>query len=142
MATLDPDLVALCPDVDADAVKEIIETDLTDAQINNYLNQAYYEALPLSGKLGACGGTNAHCEIIKKLAAHGITVMPHGGAVKSQSVAGEWTVSYLTEGGKGLDGSAYGQAAKDMDCSGTLAKKGLKGAIFQVADYEQLEDLS
>ena len=59
MATLDADLVALCADLDADAVKEIIETDLTDAQINAFLNTAYYITRPLSGNLDGCGGSTA-----------------------------------------------------------------------------------
>lgn len=142
MATLNPAVPVLCPDLSADAVKEIIETDLTDSQINNFINAAYYMALPLTGKLAACGGVNAQCEIIKTLAAHFLTTMPSGGAVKSQSVGGEWTVTFLTEGGKGLNASAFGQAAKEMDCSGTLATLGLKRAFFEVADYAEIEDIS
>jgi len=141
MADLVAGVVALCPALDADAVKEIIDTDLTDAQINNYINAAYRIAIPLTGELTACGGTDTHCDIIRWLAAHLITVAPSGGAVKSQSVAGEWSVSFLTQGGKGLDASSYGQAVKEMDCSGKLASLGLKAANLAVATYDQLEDL-
>lgn len=142
MATLDPAVTALCSDLNAEAVKEIIDTDLTDSQINNFLNVAYYMTIPLTGKLTACGGTSMHCEIIKYLAAHAITTGPSGGQVKSQSVgSGEWSVSFWGKDGEGLRGSSYGQDAIAMDCSGILAGLGLKRASLQVADYAQLEDL-
>ena len=139
MATLNPDLVALCPDTNADAVREIIDTELTDAQINAFLNTAYFVALPLSGGLDACGGTDMQCDIIKYLAAHGITLNER--QVKSQSVGGEWSVAYLGKDDLGLDASLYGQQAKAMDCSGYLPTLGLKGAKFEVATYEAIEDL-
>lgn len=139
MADLDADLVTLCPDLDADAVKEIIETALTDAQINAFINIAYRVAVVLSGKLGSCGGEDMHCDIIKVLAAHFITIRER--QAKSESVGGEWSISYMGKDGMGLEASLYGQQALIMDCSGTLAKLGLKEVLFEVADYDQLDDL-
>ena len=138
MATLDADLVALCSSLDADAVKEIIETDLTDAQINAFLNTAYYVTRPLSGNLGACGGATAECNIIMWLAAHFITIRER--QTKSENVMGEWVVTYLGKDGLGLDASLYGQQALALDCSGMLSRVGLKRPFFKVISYEDLEE--
>ena len=137
MATLDTDLVALCADLDATALKEIIDTDLTDAQLNNFLNAAYYTTIPLTGNLGQCGGASMQCLIIKFLAAHLLTV--YEGQVKSESIAGEWSVTYRGQEGQGLKSSLYGQAALDLDCSGKLAKLGMKQASIAVISYEDFE---
>lgn len=140
MATIVSGMATLCPLVSADVIKEIIDTDLTDAQVNHMINLAYYAALPLTGKLGGCGGGDAQCEIIVVLAAHFITMRER--QAKSESIAGEWSITYLGKEGLGLEASLYGQQAIAMDCSGTLAKAGLKGVLFKVADYETLEELS
>lgn len=78
------------------------------------------------------------CEIVVWLAAHLITCYER--QVKSESVAGEWSVSYLGKEGLGLEASLYGQQALTMDCSGMLAKVGLKRATFDVISYEDLEE--
>ncbi len=138
MATLNTDLVALCPELNADAVREIIDTSLTDARINAFLNMAWFISRPVSGLLGDCGGSAAECEIIKLLAAHLITIIER--QVKSESIAGEWSVTYLGTEGLGLDASLYGQQAVVMDCSGALAEAGLKGASLKVFGYEDLQE--
>lgn len=138
MATLDADLVALCADLDADAVKEIIASDLTDAQINAFLNAAYYLTRPISGKLDDCGGAEAECEVIKWMAAHLITARER--QTKSESVAGEWSVTYAIKDGLGLESSLYGQNALAMDCSGELAKAGMKRPYMHFVSYEDLEE--
>ncbi len=138
MAALNVNLVALCPLLDADAVREIIDTALTDAQINNFLNIGYYMALPLTGHLAACGGTSMQCEIIKVLAAHGLTLRER--TVKSQSVASEWSITFMAKDGYGLQASQYGQEAIAMDCSGKLAKLSMKRATLEVVSYYDFED--
>jgi hypothetical protein len=125
--------------LEAGDVREIIDTDLTDAEINNFINAAHYRTRPLVGELGDCGGDDAVCEIVKFLAAHFITTRDR--QTKSESVGGEWQVTYMGADGKGLDASLYGQQAKDMDCSGTLARAGLKRAWFSVTSYDDLEQL-
>lgn len=140
MAALVAGAIALCPLLDADAVREIIDTALADAQINNYINAAYYATIPLTGELDECGGTAAHCEIIKWLAAHLMSVRE--GQAKSESVAGEWSISYRGADGLGLDASLYGQQAKMLDCSGILAESGLKVATLDVASVGQTEDVT
>lgn len=139
MADLVAGVVALCPDIDADAVKEIIDTDLIDTRINNFINMAYYATLPLTGDLGDCGGTDAQCQILLLLAAHFMTMYDR--QAKSESVAGEWSISYMGRDGLGLNASLYGQQALILDCSGVLATAGLKSVLIHVADYAQLDDL-
>jgi len=124
---------------DADEIREIIDTDLTDAQINAAINTAYFITLALVGKLGSCGGSSTLCEIQKYLAAHFVSI--HQRQTKNESIGGEWSVSFTTPEGLGLDASLQGQQAKAMDCSGTLAKMGLKKATFQVVNYGVLEDV-
>lgn len=138
MADLDSGLTSACPDVDADAVKEIIDTDLTDARINRFLNTAYYIAKPIVSSLGDCGGSSMFCEIVVWLAAHLMTCFER--QTKSESVAGEWSVSYLGKEGMGLEASLYGQQVLTMDCSGMLAKASLKRATIDVISYEDLEE--
>jgi len=137
MATLNANV---CASVTPDAVKEIIDSDLTDARINAFINLAYYGTIPLAGKLGDCGGADALCEIQLWLAAHFLTVYER--QTKSESVGGEWSVTYLGKDGLGLEASLYGQQALALDCSGTLAKAGLKRAVMQVVDYETIEDIN
>lgn len=133
MATLDPDVTTLCPDLDAAAVKEILDTDMTDAQLNNFINMGFYTALGLSGKLAQCGAGSMQCEIIKMLAAH--FASSYEAQTKSESVAGEWSFTRFGREGMRLDSSPYGQHAVVMDCSGTLAKLGMKRATFRVVSY-------
>lgn len=140
MATLNPDITALCPNIDADRLKEIIDTDLSDERLNNFLNFAYFTVIPLQDKLGDCGGGDALCEILLLLAAHFLTMFER--QVRGESIAGEWSVTYLGKDGLRLDASLYGQQAQVLDCSGTLPFAGLKSVLMQVADYEQLSDLS
>lgn len=138
MTDLDSDLVSACASVDADAVKEIIDTDLTDARINRFLNVAYYVAKPIVNDLDDCGGSSMFCEIVVWLAAHLMTAYQR--QTKSESVAGEWSVSYLGKEGLGLEASLYGQQVLAMDCSGMLSKASLKRATFDVISYEDLEE--
>lgn len=139
MAALNADLVALCTDLDSNTLKEIIDTSLSDARLNNFINMGWYTSIPLSGKLNNCGGDGALCEIILLLAAHFLTMYER--QVKSEGIAGEWSVSFLGRDGLGLDASLYGQQAKVLDCSGTLASAGLRSVLIHVTDYDQLLDL-
>lgn len=134
MATLDPNVTALCPNLDADAVRELIDTDLTDARIHNYINFAYSITIPLQGKLADCGGTTTLCQIMLLLSAHFMTVYERQS--KSESVAGEWSVTYLGQDGLGLEASLYGQQALALDCSGFLRKAQMKKASMAVVGYE------
>lgn len=139
MASIVTGMTTLCPSLDADSVKEIIDSDKTDAEINNFINMAYYVVLKLVGHLDACGGSAAVCQIAQLLAAHFLTMWER--QTKSESVAGEWSVNFLGKDGLGLDASLYGQQAKVLDCSGILAKTGMKKAFWDVATYQRLADI-
>ena len=134
MATLNANV---CANVNATTVQEIIDTDLTDAQIAAFVNMSYYMTLPLVGHLGSCGGGDALCNIQLILSAHFITMFER--QTVSENVAGEWAVTYLGVAGQGLSSSLYGQQAIALDCSGKLAKAGLKRASFGVTSYRDLE---
>jgi hypothetical protein len=141
MTSLVSGVTALCPSLTATVVKEIIDTDLADAVINAFINTAYYQAYALTGKLGACGNGDAHCEIIKYLAAHYIA-MTRERQTKSESIAGEWSATFMGQDGLSLNATTYGQTAIALDCSGALATAaaGLKKAEFAVVAYEDIDD--
>lgn len=126
--------------IEADDVREIINTDLTDPRLNNFINMAHYRTRPLVGELGACGGADAICEIVKLLAAHFVTMNER--QTKNESVGGEWSVTFMGVDGLMLDASLYGQQAVAMDCSGILAKAGMKQARMRVISYDDLELLT
>ena len=126
--------------IDADDVREIIDTDLVDTQINFFINMAYYATLRLVGKLDKCGGNGALCIIQRLLAAHFMSMHPDQRQLKSISIAGEYAASFMGKDGLMLDGSTYGQAAKAMDCSGTLPKYGLKGVSLHAFNYAEIDE--
>lgn len=132
MATLNPGLIESFPEVDATALKEIVETDLSDDRLNNFLNLAYAITRPLAGKLAACGGAGAEKSILLFLAAHFYRAMDQ--AVASESI-GDYSVSYQTIMDKGLYSTLYGQNALALDCSGHLATLGMKRASMRVTSY-------
>jgi hypothetical protein len=138
MATLNSGAITACPTLNADAVKEIIDTDLTDPRINAFINMAYHITRPLTNQLDDCGGGDAQCDIMKLLAAHFMTMYER--QTKSESVGGEWSVTYLGKEGMGLEASLYGQQALAMDCSGFLKRAGMKRTFMQVVSYEDLEE--
>jgi hypothetical protein len=126
--------------VTATAVKDIVETALAASQINSFINMSYAVTRPVAGNLGACGGGDTLKQIMLLLSAHFTTLWDR--MLKSESIGGEWSASFMGQDGKGLEASLYGQQALALDCSGMLAKAGMKQATFQVADYDQLADLS
>jgi len=139
VASLDSGLTGSFPNLDADAVKEIVDTDLTDAQVNAFLNMAYYRTRPLNGKLSDCGGSSAEEAITKMLAAHFVKV--NEGSVADEWVGREWRVKYRgMDDGEGLRATIYGQQAIAMDCSGKLASSGLKKAGIYVVDTDRAEE--
>jgi hypothetical protein len=115
--------------VDADDVREIITTNMTDSEINGCINIAYFLSIEV-GKSSAVSD-DLLAEIEKYLAAHFITVSE--GQPKSQSIQGV-SVSFMGKDGSGLKGSRYGQTAIALDLSGYLAKRaeGIKKARVEV----------
>lgn len=112
--------------ITADEVKEIYDTEMTNAQLANFINMSYLLVSRLSI-------TDADLEKNMELllAAHFATT--YDGVVKSQSVGSEWSVTYATVIGEGLKSSIYGQQALALDTTGQLAKLELKRAVFKVS---------
>lgn len=124
MATLNP-----AARTDADSVKEIIETELTDDVINAFINSAH---LTVQNKLAASGlGSETLADIEKWLAAHYMAVARQR-QTETESVGGEWSVKYQGRTDTGLNSTFYGQTALGLDTTGTLASLGKKAAIFKV----------
>lgn len=137
MATLDSDLTARFPNLDADAVKEIIDTDLADSRIHAFMNMAYYMTRPLAGKLSQCGGKSAEEAIVKLLSAHYITTADK---VITQQSIGDYSVKFGDVLDMGLNASRYGQDAQTMDCSGTLRKSHLRKASIRSVGYPDMTE--
>jgi len=58
---------------------------------------------------------------------------------QSESVGGEASVTYRGKTDMGLNATLYGQQALALDCSGLLAKAGLKGASIKVWDHDAID---
>ena len=112
--------------VNPEDVKEIIDTELTDPRIAAFINMAYVTTKGLE-----ITDTDVLYNLQLWLSAHYITV--YEGVLKSQSVGGEYSVTYGMVIGEGLSSSVYGQQAIQLDTSGKLAKLGLKRAKFRVS---------
>lgn len=121
----------------AQGVKDITGTSLDDDVINRYLNLAYQQTKDLD--LSSCGGDSTLAEIQNFLAAH-FLAMSREQQPESESIAGEASVSYRGNSGAGLRATLYGQTAVDLDCSGTLAKRGRKKASIRVFGHEDVSD--
>lgn len=139
MAARDSNLAARFPNLDAHALKEIIQTDLAEEDLNNFLNMAYYTTRPLAGKLSACGGVAAEAAILKVMAAHFLTMYQQQPLSMSTL---DWSVTYRGSDGQGLRGSSYGQQALALDCSGILAEEsaGLRTARMEITTYYDITD--
>ena len=118
--------------VDADGVKEIVDTDLTNAQINNFINAAHL--LVVQADLAGSGLAEALLvEIERWLSAHFLSIRDK--RVEQESVGGEWSAKYQGKTDMGLEATTYGQQALALDTSGELAATGLKRATLEVYSY-------
>lgn len=113
-------------------VREIIDTDLSDAELAAYINTAYAMTIPIGSGLSEYGGDTTKAEIQKYIAAHLATLQEP--IVRSERIA-EVSVEYLRQTGanlaSGLASTPFGQTALALDRSGTLAQAGLKSASFR-----------
>lgn len=132
MALLNANLISRFPELDAERVREIIDTDLEDYRIHNFINLGWFVTRPLAGNLGACGGADAEAAIIVLLAAHFLSMYER--EVKGTSI-GDYSVSYSDIVGPGLKASRYGRQAEVLDCTGRLSTTGLKRAQFTITTY-------
>ena len=122
MADLDPEAR-----VDADDVKEIFETDLTDAQVNAFINTAH---LLVEEELGNQGLSEGRLTEIEKY------LSAHFAALRDQRLESETTGehSWRAQGktDMGLDATIYGQQARILDTSGTLANASIPKQLASI----------
>lgn len=127
MATLDPDARVAVSDVE-----DIIDTDLTDGQINAFINTAH--RFIQANLLGVGLSADILTQIELWLAAHFLAIRDQ--RVESESVGGEWSAKYQGKTAMGFQATLYGQQALTLDSSGTLASVGLKRVTFEVYSEE------
>lgn len=115
--------------VDADDIKDIIDTNLTDEQINAFINMAYFVSKDLGDTSEVSQGMLT--EIQRLLAAHFITCREQ--QPKSEKLR-DVSATYRGADGMGLRSSTYGQQAIALDASGILGTRaeGLRRATIKV----------
>lgn len=109
---------------------DIIDTDLEEGQINAFINTANNL---VTAKLGSSGLDAAILHDIELwLSAHFLCMRDM--RARSESIAGEYSVTYQGETKMGFEATLYGQQALALDYTGTLATAGaaLKRAYIEV----------
>lgn len=116
-------------------VQEIMDTELTEAQITPYVSSAnVFVTDALSSK---SLGDDLLEEIERWVAAHMIAVTRERMALKEE--AGGAKVEYTGVYGDGLNSTSYGQMAVALDTSGTLAamsRKKIEASIVAITSFE------
>lgn len=116
--------------VTATEVKEIIETDLTDAIVGAYITSANVFVNTVLGT----GTTDILKEIERWLAAHMIASSKERQAIKEE--AGTAKVQYSGKYEMNLSSTSYGQMVMSLDTTGAMAKVGLKAAyIYAIPNF-------
>lgn len=120
----------------AEAVRDIIDTDLETEQIHAFINSAYnYVTARLADK-GLSSDQLADIETW--LAAHFLSTRDQRAA--QEQIGQEYRVTYQGKTDMGLNATTYGQMAIALDTSGTLTKiaQGVKTASFRViSEYDE-----
>ena len=120
-------------------VKEIIETDLSDAQITASLTIAniLVTAGPAASKSPALGSDHLK-EIERWLAAHFVCIRDPVSLRAKLGEAESWNfpASVTVAWGKGLNLTPYGQQAVGIDLTGELAKLGMRQGKYKAARRE------
>lgn len=118
-----------------DAVRAIITTELTDEQVQSYIDDAAVLVTRCVTPLTAA----EQAVIIKYVAAHLILSNGFGSSEAATNVAmtsmklGDASETYSrATTGSGLAGTAYGQQAIALDPNGCLAHLGQRQIIFKV----------
>ena len=107
-------------------VKQIVETNLSDAIVEVFITTANSLVNRLSG---SCLTDDMRTQIELYLSAHLVTMRDR----KAQSERlGDAQITYQGSFGEGLDRTEYGQTARMLDCTGQLPLMGLKAAEFKV----------
>jgi len=109
------------PRVIAAEVKEIIETDLTNIQVQPFIKVANATVTKLLGTTTDLSDTQKK-EIERWLSAHLIACTRERQAKAEK--AGGASITYQGETGQGIKSTHYGQTAADLDTTGKLANLG------------------
>lgn len=108
-------------------VSEVIETTLTEAQVNAFINAA---SRVVTTVLAASGLAAASLEDIEMfLAAHLLSMRDQRAAAET---IGDYQITYQGTSGLGLDATLYGQQVKLLDTTGLLANLGQRAASLTV----------
>ncbi|OQX65415.1 MAG: hypothetical protein B5M51_00795 [Anaerolinea sp. 4484_236] len=119
--------------INADDVREIMDTDLSDARINAFINLAYRMIQRIDGELGDCGGDDTFDAIHVLVTCHLITSNEQ---VVATEKIGDTSVTYHAAAkGTGLNATFYGQQAIDMDCSGMLSSANKPKVSLEAVTY-------
>jgi len=110
---------------DADAVKQILDTSLTDTKIEAFIAGATEEVTEVVGSDTSLSG-DLKTEIERWLTAHMIASTRE--QQLSEAKAGPASAKFQGKTGLGLDSTMYGQTVKVLDTSGKFAALGGKGA--------------
>lgn len=105
----------------ANEVKEILDTSLTNARVDVFINAAN---LTITKYLGSSTDLSAEekKEIERWFTAHLIATGPELQA-SQEEVLGETSIKYQGKTGMGLEATLYGQQCLVLDTTGTLAAK-------------------
>lgn len=114
--------------VTAADVQTIIDTNLTTAQINAFINAA--NAIIQDNLLDAGLGTTTLAQIELWLAAHLLAIRDQ--RERSVTISDGKVDYHQPQFGLGLDATMYGQQVKLLDWSGRLAALGQKRAVIEV----------
>jgi len=109
----------------ATAVKQIIDTDLTDTEIEAFIAGATEVVTEIVGSDTSLS-SDLKTEIERWLTAHMIASTREQQLSKAKAGPAEATFQGKT--GLGLDGTMYGQTVKVLDTTGKFAALGGKGA--------------
>lgn len=120
----------------AEAVREIIDTDLTTGQIHAFINSAYF--FVTAQLVGKGLSSDQLADIECWLAAHFLATRDQ--RVERETIGDEYQATYQGKSGMGLQATTYGQMAIALDTSGTLLKQGqgVKTASLRViSEYDE-----
>ncbi len=112
--------------VTAVQVMEIIDTELTEAQVNAMINSAHRI---MGATITEITDTDLLTTIELWLSAHFVAIYDQRAA--SETIA-DYSVTFQGKTAMGLQATTYGQQAMSLDYSGALASLGLKKATLHL----------
>ena len=116
-------------------VREIFDTDLLDAVLTTFITVANNL---VTNYLGSSDLSDDELEEIERfLSAHLASTM-RDPVAKQEAVTGSVgvNVSYMLQGGLGLDGSPFGQVVKMLDRTGLLSMQKKQASVYAVPSFD------